>query len=548
MLTVAAHSLERFNFHYDISGSRLVLLVSVYLTIFTNAAFFGNVVEIYPLNWSNLPFLLSLVTFIALFTHFLLSLVCNRYSIKPVLIACLLISSLSAYFMDSYGVIIDDQMIDNIIKTDVNESLDLLTLKQMSYLFFLGVIPSLLVYRVNIIHPGYKGAVVAGLKTTLLPLLAMIVLLLIFSNFYTSFFRVHKPLRFYANPSYYIYSTGKYIGSLLSSDHGQLISTGLDATIPVSAKPRKLVIFVVGETARADHFSLNGYARDTNPYLAKEKVVSFDNVWSCGTSTAYSVPCMFSRYDRANYDKSKAKSTENLLDVLQRAGVNVLWLDNNSSSKGVADRVAFENYKTAELNPLCDGECRDLGMLSRLDSYIKEQPQGDLFIVMHQMGNHGPAYYKRYPDDFEAFSPNCKTSQIEECSPLEISNSYDNALRYTDYFLSRTISALKQKGKDFQTAMVYVSDHGESLGENNLYLHGLPYFIAPDSQKRVPMVLWMDQGFDNSVASMNALKNKNRNEYSHDNIFHSILGLMQVQTRAYNRELDIFAEKTANNG
>ena len=226
----------------------------------------------------------------------------------------------------------------------------------------------------------------------------------------------------------------------------------------------------------------------------------------------------------------------------------MLWLDNNSSSKGVADRVAFENYKTAELNPLCDGECRDLGMLSRLDSYINEQPQGDLFIVMHQMGNHGPAYYKRYPDDFEAFSPNCKTSQIEECSPLEISNSYDNALRYTDYFLSRTISALKQKGKDFQTAMVYVSDHGESLGENNLYLHGLPYFIAPDSQKRVPMVLWMDQGFDNSVASMNALKDKRRNEYSHDNIFHSILGLMQVQTRAYNRELDIFAEKTANNG
>ena len=209
------------------------------------------------------------------------------------------------------------------------------------------------------------------------------------------------------------------------------------AYIPSSDAHRKLVIFVVGEAARADRFSLNGYTKKTNPLLEKEQVISFKNVWSCGTSTAHSVPCLFSIYNRDNYDKNKAKHTENALDILKKSGANVLWLDNNSSSKGVADRIETVDYRTPDNNPVCDIECRDVGMLKKLQNYIDERPSGDIFIVLHQMGNHGPAYYKRYPKKFEKFTPVCKTNQFEKCTKKEINNAYDNAILYTDYFLQQ---------------------------------------------------------------------------------------------------------------
>ena len=173
----------------------------------------------------------------------------------------------------------------------------------------------------------------------------------------------------------------------------------------VSDDQKELVIVVVGETARADHFALNGYPRPTNPRLAGEsQLISFNNVSSCGTSTAISVPCMFAFNDRRSFDVDESRYLENALDVIARAGVDVLWRDNNSSSKGVADRVEYQDYKSRELNPVCDEECRDIGMLQGLQAYIDSRPK-DVLIVLHQMGSHGPAYYKRYPPEFEKFTP-----------------------------------------------------------------------------------------------------------------------------------------------
>lgn len=288
----------------------------------------------------------------------------------------------------------------------------------------------------------------------------------------------------------------------------------------------------------ADHFSLNGYARKTNPYLEKEKLISFENVWSCGTSTALSVPCLFSIYNRNNYTKIKAESTENILDVLQRSGVNVLWLDNNSSSKGVAERIQYESYKTSDKNAICETECRDEGMLLNLQQYIDDHPSSDIFIVLHQMGNHGPAYYKRYPSEFEQFTLVCKSNQLEQCSSEEITNAYDNALLYTDYFLSKTISFLKERKNNFKASMMYISDHGESLGENGFYLHGLPYLFAPDNQKHVPLLMWFSED-EGSVTSANLEDNITLSEFSHDNVFHTVLGLLDVNTSIYEANMYI---------
>ena len=246
---------------------------------------------------------------------------------------------------------------------------------------------------------------------------------------------------------------------------------------------------------------------------------------------------MFSIFDRNDYSRGKGKSTENLLDVLDHAGVHVLWRDNNSSSKGTALRVPYEDFRHPDKNPVCDDvECRDVGMLSGLQDYINRTKSGDIFIVLHQMGNHGPAYYKRYPRSFEKFKPVCTTNELEKCTREEIGNAYDNAVLYTDYFLSKTIDLLKQNSGKFETAMIYFSDHGESIGEKGIYLHGLPYYMAPDEQKHIAAVMWFGKSFEIDKA---ALEQKSADAFSQDNLFHTILGLMEIKTDIYDKKLDI---------
>ncbi len=523
----------------EITVSKLIISVSIFLIMFGNFTFFTNILGAYPLNEKNALFLLSLVIAFSCVNVILLSLVCFKYTIKPVLISILLISSVTAFFMDTYHVIIDDVMVENILKTNLEESLDLISIRLCLYLMLLGVVPSILVYRLNVIHSHPLKALVARLKITGFSIFIIILAIFLFGDFYATFIREHKPLRFYANPSYYIYSIGKYLSKTHVGKSLPLKVIAADAKIALTDKPKKLIIFVLGETARADRFSLNGYEKKTNPYLQKEEVVSFKNFQSCGTSTTVSVPCMFSIYGRTDYSKQKANATENVLDILQRVGVNVLWLDNNSNSKGVADRVPYINYRTPDKNPICDSECRDEGMLVNLQAYIDAHQNGDMFIVLHIMGNHGPAYYKRYPPQFEKFTPTCKTNQLQNCSLEEINNAYDNVILYTDYVLSRAIALLKQNSDRFATALFYASDHGESLGENNVYLHGLPYMFAPEEQTHVPVVMWFGESFASDDINVKMLKARADENYSHDNIFHTILGMMGVKTAVYNQAMDL---------
>ena len=521
----------------QIKTYRLVLAVSVFLVLFDNVSFFRHVTKVYPVAGDNIGFLISLGIGLTAFIVLLFSLVTSRYTTKPVLVLVLLTSSFAAYFMDYYGVVIDHGMVENVFQTNWNEAADLFSFRLLLYFLFLGILPSLIVCRTRMARVSLKQALLGKLKAVVISFLVIVIIILVFGRFYTSFFRIHKPLRFYTNPTYYIYSLGRYFNEKYGRRTIAFRTIGEDARISPLDKDRELIILVVGEAARADHFSLNGYGRDTNPLLEKLDVTSFTNAWSSGTSTAASVPCMFSVYNRADCDYRNEATTENLLDVLKHAGVNVLWRDNNSSSKGVARRVPYQDFRKPATNPVCDAECRDVGMLSGLQEYIEQHASGDILIVLHQMGNHGPAYYKRYPTSFERFTPVCKSRQLNECSREEIINAYDNAILYTDYFLSRVIELLEKNTGKFETAMLYLSDHGESLGEGGLYLHGLPYFIAPDVQKHIAFITWFGKSFrlDRQI-----LRKRADERVSHDYLFHSVLGLMEVETSVYNRKLDIF--------
>ena len=258
----------------------------------------------------------------------------------------------------------------------------------------------------------------------------------------------------------------------------------------------------------------------------EKRLISYSNISACGTSTAISVPCMFAFAGREDFDPDEAEHTENVLDILKRAGVNVLWRDNNSDSKGVASRIAHDDYKSSEINTLCDTECRDTGMLVGLQEYI-DASEGDVLIVLHQMGSHGPAYYKRYPKEFEHFKPACRSAELSTCSIEEITNAYDNSILYTDYFLSRVIELLKQNTPKYETTMFYVSDHGESLGEAGIYLHGLPYMFAPEAQIKVPVIVWAGSSSDIDYERSLQLKTQAN---SHDALFATLLQTFETHT------------------
>ena len=527
------------------SQYRIIIFSSIFFVLFYNFSFFKNVFKTYPLESTSIFNIISVVILLISLIIFFLTLLSSRYTTKPLLIFTLFVSSFTAYFMDTYHVIIDSEMIRNSLQTNLAESSDLFSLKLVLYVFLLGFLPSYFIYKTEINYSIFRKEFFAKLKVLALSFSIILIVLFSFSKFYTSFFREHKPLRYSVNPIYWIYSIGDYINKSIHSGPIVLKEIGLDAKIiPEKTTDgkikRELVIMVVGEAARADRFSLNGYGKETNPLLKKEDIINFSNMYSCGTATAQSVPCMFSIFDKADYDYKKGISTQNVLDVLKHTkDVDILWRDNNSDSKGVALRVDFEDYRTPKTNTICDEvECRDEGMLVGLDEYIKNHPNGDILIVLHQMGNHGPAYFKRYPKEFEKFTPVCKTNQLEQCTKEEVSNAYDNAILYTDYFLSKVINFLKPYSKEYDTAMLYMSDHGESLGENGIYLHGLPYFMAPIEQKHIGSILWIGDSMKKEIdlEKLNSYRNK---EFSQDDLFHTLLGLFEVKTDVYKKDMDI---------
>jgi lipid A ethanolaminephosphotransferase len=432
-------------------------------------------------------------------------------------------------------------MIRNALQTDMAESLGLLNMQLILYVLFLGLIPSYIIYKIPLEYRYFKDELFSKIKSILLSLVVITIVIFSFSKFYTSFLREHKPLRYYTNPTYWIYSIGNYINKTLNSGPIIVKPIGLDAKVQRDDNStKKIIVMVVGEALRADHFGLNSYERNTTPLLERrDDIINFSNFYSCGTSTAHSVPCMFSVLKRDEYSYKKAIRVQNVVDVISHTNsIATIWRDNNSDPKGVMDRLGFENYKNSKTNTInTDGEPRDEGMLIGLNQFIKQNKNKDIFIVLHMMGNHGPEYYKRYPKSFEKYKPVCKTNQLEKCSQQEIQNAYDNAVLYTDYFLNKTLNFLQKYNNSYQTALFYVADHGESLGENGIYLHGMPYFMAPDAQKHVAAFIYTSPNFTKiDKQKLKSLKDK---KLSQDNIFSTLLGLFDIKTKVYEKDMDI---------
>lgn len=522
----------------QVSPFVLNLLVATYLMALCNRTFWGHLFRIFEGRTVTALVFAGAVWALMLLV---ISLLAVRRAQKPVLVALLIIAAVTSFYMDTLGVVIDRDMIQNAMTTTMAESKHLITPQFLAHVVLYGVVPAALVLWVQVRRRTVWRALGAWALVT--GVAAALVVGLLFTNLkgYSTVLRADKELMGSVQPLAPMSGALRYAKMMVKSTQIALQATGTDAKPgPLLAGATKpvLMVIVAGETGRAANWSLGGYERDTNPELAKRDILYFSNVSSCGTATATSLPCMFSPLTRDQYSYEGGLSNENLLDVLGRAGFKVEWWDNNTGDKDVAKRFTPRFMTAADGAEFCTPECIDGVFLKRLDELAATMTENTV-VVLHQIGSHGPSYWLRYPPEQERFTPACKTPELTKCSTDEIVNAYDNTIAYTDWFLAQIIDRMDAQDRVIP-AMYYVSDHGESLGEGGLYLHGTPYFMAPEYQTHVPMVLWMSKRFRDSLALDQAcLADGTGNDVSHDNMFSTVLGLLDVTTKARNPGLDL---------
>ncbi|VVQ24853.1 Phosphoethanolamine transferase EptA [Pseudomonas fluorescens] len=524
----------------------LTLVASAFLLLSCNVVLWQHLFEITAADGNGLAMRLAFGVMILAAFNIVLTVLAFRPVLKPLLTLIFLISAGVAYFMSQYGVMIDAGMFRNFAETNATEVRDLLSLKLFAYILLLGVLPSLLLWKVPVNYRRWHRELISKVIVSVVSVAVIGAVALVNYQGLSSLFRNHHEIRLMLVPSNYIGASAGYLREQVVSAQQPFIKIGEDArrNPEVQLQPRRsLTVLVVGESARAENFGILGYDRDTTPQLDKEAgLIAFTDVHSCGTETAVSVPCMFSNMGRKDYDASKAKNEEGLLDVLKRAGIDVIWRDNQSGCKGTCDRVTLQDVSNLKDPALCaNSECRDEILLQGLQSFIDHLDK-DTVLVLHQMGSHGPEYFKRYPKEYEHFTPVCESNALNNCSRESIVNGYDNTLVYTDHVLSSLIDVLRSNQDKVDTAMLYLSDHGESLGEYNLFLHGTPYMLAPEQQKHVAMLAWFSDSYQKAYSvDTHCLQMSRDKPLSQDNLFHSMLGLLEVKSKVYQPGLDMFA-------
>ncbi len=473
-----------------------------------------------------------------------LALLLPRRAVRPALALLFPATAAASYFMERFGVLLDSDMLRNVLHTDPAEAGELLTSGLVTHLVLFGLVPAVALAFVRLTPRPLPRAL--GIRAAAIAIALAVATAAVLPQYQSAaaLVRGHRNARHLVTPTNYLAALYRLAGRAMRSPDAAPVPLGTDAHRLIAATAHRrptLLVLAVGETVRSANFGLSGYARQTTPELAALDPIVFPQVAACGTSTEVSLPCMFAPVGRRQYDEDRIRGQESLLHVLHRAGFQIRWIDNQSGCKGVCAGLPTERIDGAADPALCNGEhCFDGILLPRLAQAVADE-RGDLVVVLHTLGNHGPAYSHRYPPQFRRFSPTCEDADLGNCTRQQVVNAYDNAVLYSDHVLATTIAWLQQQ-HDRETAFIYVSDHGESLGENGLYLHGLPYGIAPREQREVPMVMWVSPQLAAAARlDLRCLAQRAREPSAHDHLFHSVLGLLDVATRVHEPALDVFA-------
>ncbi len=501
----------------NIKLNKSALIISLFTLIAYHLYFYKFVLKNINLSTLNGVWLLAGLTilaiiFNALFYYIILFLF--KKVGKWIISITFIINSITLYFIKTYGVIIDKSMIGNVFNTNYDEASSFFSITLIVFVILLGIVPSFLLFKIKI-EP-------VKIKKFFINIALAVTFILAFawgnSSNWLWIDKHSKTLGALVMPWSYLVNTYRYFYHKSLENQEEILLS--DATIKDNQKA--VAVLVIGESARSKNFSLYGYEKETNPLLSKMENLYHYKAKSCATYTTAGVKCML------DY-KHTGTLYETLPNYLYRNKVDVIWRSSNWGQP----KLKIENYKERkDLKDSCNDRKieYDEVLICNLQKEIRESKSNKILIILHTSTSHGPSYYEKYPPEFEKFTPVCRSVELSECSQEELINAYDNTLLYTDYILAETINQLKQL-KEYKSTMLFVSDHGESLGENNLYMHGLPMSVAPEEQFDIPFIVWV---------SGSTMQLKPNAELSQHNVFHSILNFLSVESPIYNEDLNIF--------
>lgn len=506
-----------FTLKGSVKITHFVLLMSLLNFLFFHLPFFNFVFNnVDYKDSSGITIIISLIILMLVLNAFVFYLIFSLSRIvgKFLLVLFFLINAISVYFINTYSVIIDESMIGNVLNTKYEEASSFFSFRLIAYVVFLGILPSIYIIRTKIITVTLKKFLIT------ISLTLLFILTLVFANASNWLWidKNSKTLGGLAMPWSYSVNISLFYVHEFKKNQKEIFLP--NATIMDTQK--SVVVLVIGESARSQNFSLYGYNKNTNPLLSKTSNVFHFDATSCATYTTAGVKCIL---EHTNTDELY----EILPNYLYRNNVEVIWRTTNWGEPP----IHIKNYQDRDfLKPNCKGDgCNyDELLLSGLKEQIAASKKNKILIVLHTSTSHGPTYSKKYPPQFETFKPVCNSVELGKCSQTELINAYDNTIIYTDYILSQVIENLKQL-KGFNSAMIFVSDHGESLGENNLYMHGIPISIAPKEQYEIPFIVWVSDG---------SKQLKSNKMLSQNHVFHSVLNFLSIQSPIYNEEMNIF--------
>jgi lipid A ethanolaminephosphotransferase len=496
-------------------------IVSIGTLLLYNLPFFQFVIDNSHDSQIGVVWLTVSLVVIMLVVNFLmtyLAMFCLRIVGRILLAILSIINATATYFILTYNVIIDATTIENVFNTRYSEASGFFSWSLWLFIFVFGVLPALFCLLQPVtIGKAKKLGIYSGCS-----LVIMLVFGLLNIN-QTLFISQHDTeLGGLLQPWSYIANTYRII-SFSQDEQAEEIKLP-DGKI--TDEEKAVVVLVIGESARKANFQLYGYQRDTNPLLSKQKDLKVFQANSCATYTTAGTKAIL-----------EPKDCDDLYELLPnyafRTGVDVSWRTSNWGEPP----IHIDEYLTdPELGKLYGmSNAYDDILIKGLRQRIESSPKNKVLIILHTSTSHGPQYASKYPKEFEVYKPVAKNVEEGEKNVGMLVNAYDNTIRYTDFLLDSLINTLRTMS-DWKSCMIFISDHGESLGENKMFMHGLPMKLAPKEQYEIPFLVWTSENFRAYKSELPAVLDQHY-------IFHSVLNLLSIQSPAYNENQDIFKNK-----
>ena len=494
-------------------------IVSLATLLFYNLPFFNYVADNTNESTGGKIFLLASLVVIMLTLNFMMTYLVMfllRLAGRILLAILAIINATAVYFIVTYNVMIDATTIENVFNTRYSEASGFFSWSLWLFILVFGVLPALYcLLQPVVIGKAKRLAVCCGSSLAIV----LVVALLNFNQ--TLFVTEHDTeLGGLLQPWSYLVNTGRII-SFSQDENAEEIKLP-DGRITDDEKA--VVVLVIGESARKANFQLYGYQRDTNPLLSKQPGLKVFEATSCATYTTAGTKAILEPIDSGDL-------YELLPNYAFRTGADVSWRTSNWGEPP----IHIDEYLTDDelgVQYPDEDEAFDAILFRGLRERIESSAKSKVLIILHTSTSHGPKYADKYPKAFEVYKPVARNVEEGEKNIAMLINAYDNTIRYTDFLLDGLINTLRGM-TDWKSAMIFISDHGESLGENKMFMHGLPMRLAPKEQYEIPFLVWTSDGFRTYKSNLPAVLEQHY-------IFHSVLNLLSIQSPAYNQDMDIY--------